>query len=292
MRHPFLITLACLCLFLMLGEHSPAFSKTQEGLMKGEEQLSPENLKLIRKLGPEAQSALASGDYDAAFTKAKTICDLAPNVYEYQFFLGNAGFAAGKMEESIQAYDAVIRLVPSSKPQLWQRGLALFYAKRFEEGVQQFEIHQTVNSQDVENAVWHLLCAAQISDVQKARKKLIPITGDTRVPMSQVYELFAGRETSPETVLQAAAKTSGRVKKEDPKYQLQNYYAHLYLGLYFEMQGNHDAADKAMKYAKQINPLPKSNFMGQVADVHLRLRALEAKQKRTPASGATERVPK
>jgi len=290
MRHPLFIGLICFCLLLIWSETSLAITLQPGGAIRGTEKVSDQDRQLIRKLGPEARSALDAGDYDLAFSKAKKITELAPEVYQYQFFLGNAGFAAGKMEESVKAYDAVIRLDPTSEPQLWQRGLALYYAKRFADGVKQFETHQTVNSQDVENAVWHLLCAARISDVEKARKKLIPITGDSRVPMSQVYEMFAGRMT-PEKVLEAAQKTSTFVKQDDSRHRLQQYYAHLYIGLYHEMLNQHELAVASLNQAKQVNPLPKSNFMGQVADVHLRLRAAEAKQKKNDANKPNAKQP-
>ena len=254
----------------VVGQDQPGSSaKTEQTKEESKEQ---ETRKLIAKLGPEASDAFSSGKYKEALAKAKQICDLKPDVVAYQFFRGNVGFAAGDMSQSIAAFDHVIRLDKSSEPQLWQRGLSLYYAKRFADGVKQFETHQTVNSQDVENAVWHLLCAARVSDVEKARKKLIPITGDTRVPMSQVYEMFAGR-MKPEAVLNAANATSERVPKDGTNHRLQKYYAHLYIGLYHEMLKKPVAAKSSLEQAAKINPLAKDNFMGNVAKVHLQLLA-------------------
>lgn len=226
----------------------------------------------IAQLGTQAMQAFSSGEYETAYQKAAKICELAPNNTRYQGLLGEISFAAGKMNECVSAYDEIIRLDPSIEPRLWQRGLALYYADRFEDGVNQFETHQTVNSQDVENAVWHLLCASRVADVDQARKKLIPISGDTRVPMSQIYEMFAGRMT-PAEVLKAAEKTSARVKAGSRQQKLQLYYAHLYTGLYYEMLKDPIAAVASLKLAEESNPLEKTNFMGQVAQVHLKLRA-------------------
>ncbi len=239
--------------------------------------VDPEKEKeLVRKLAGQATEDFSNGEYESALTAAKQLCELRPDVIRYQFLRGNIGFAAGKMDQSISAFDHVIRLDADLEPQLWQRGLALYYANRFEDGVKQFETHQTVNSQDVENAVWHLLCAARVSDLEKARKKLIPITDDTRVPMSQVYEMFAGRMT-PKEVLIAAQTTTPRVKKDSGSHRLQLYYAHLYTGLYYEMLGKSDSASASLKLAADVNPLGKQNFMGQVARVHLQL--LDSKKK-------------
>ena len=44
-----------------------------------------------------------------------------------------ADFQAGRVEESVAGFDAVARLVPDFAPQLWQRGIALYYAGRYED---------------------------------------------------------------------------------------------------------------------------------------------------------------
>ena len=78
-----------------------------------------------------------------------------------------------------------------------------YYAGEYEKGVKQFEIHQDVNSNDVENSVWHFLCVNKIKGFEAARKSLIDIKGDGRVPMAQVQKLFAGK-LEPKDVLDAA----------------------------------------------------------------------------------------
>ena len=184
---------------LILGQFA-ALPAQDEGKQTDRQQKS----ERLAELASQATQAFSQGKYEAAFQHASQLCELEPDNLRAQMLLGEISFAAGKMSESISAYDEAIRIRPIIEPQLWQRGLAFYYADRFEDGVKQFETHQTVNSHDVENAVWHLLCAARIADVDQARKKLIPITGDTRIPMSQIYEMFAGRLT-PEEVLKTAA---------------------------------------------------------------------------------------
>ena len=102
-------------------------------------------------------------------------------------------FFAANMRESVELFDQLLKLEPALKPELWQRGLALYLAGDYQAGRDQFEVHQGFNSHDVENAVWHFLCVARLDGVDKARQALIPIEGDSRVPMREVYELFAGR---------------------------------------------------------------------------------------------------
>lgn len=179
---------------------------------------------------------------------------------------GVALFFAGKAKESVEAFDQAIKLQPAIAPQLWQRGLAQYYAEDYTGGRKQFELHQTVNPNDVENAAWHFICVAKKDGAEAARKVLIPIEGDTRVPMKQVHDLFAGKG-SEEEVLKAAAK--GEKGSEALRNQL--CYAHLYLGLYEEALGNVDKAKAHM--LKAATEYKMDHYMGKVAQVHVKLRS-------------------
>ena len=70
-------------------------------------------------------------------------------------------FKVGRIKESAADFDKFADLSPDQAPKLWQRGISLYYAGRYEDGQLQFELHQTINSNDVENAVWHFLCVAR-----------------------------------------------------------------------------------------------------------------------------------
>jgi lipoprotein NlpI len=198
--------------------------------------------------------AKAVADYDAGL-KLNTN---APIAYQRR---GEAHFRLGHFKESIADFDRFIELMPGQAPQHWQRGIALYYAGRYEDGRKQFELHQTVNPRDVENAAWHFLCVARASGAEKARAALIPIDGDARVPMAQVHALFAGK-AKPEDVL-AAAKAG-----EPPPDRLDNqlFYAHLYLGLYFEAMG--DARLAREHIFKAATGFKADHYMGDVARVH------------------------
>lgn len=182
------------------------------------------------------------------------------------FQQGVDAFFAAKPKESVVAFDKLITLAPNAKPQLWQRGLSLYYAGDFRGGREQFEVHQTVNGNDVENAAWHFLCIAKGESVEAARKVFIPIEGDSRVPMRQVHELFAGKG-SVEAVLKAAEEGEGE--------NLRNHrcYAHLYLGLYFEATGDDAKAKEHM--LKAAKDFAMEHYMGRVAQVHVKLRGWE-----------------
>src|SRR5579885_1676075 len=80
-----------------------------------------------------------------------------------------ADFEAGRIAASAAGFDKVARLAPDYAPQLWQRGIALYYAGRYRDCRAQFESHRTVNPNDVENAAWHFLCVARAESPEKAR---------------------------------------------------------------------------------------------------------------------------
>ncbi len=178
--------------------------------------------------------------------------------------LGVTAFFEARIADSVAAFDEVVKAVPRAKPQLWQRGLALYYAERFQEGKEQFEVHQTANANDVENAVWHFLCVARLKGVEAAREQLIPIRGDSRVPMSEVHDLFAGKG-SVEAVLEAAS-----AGEESERRRNHLCYAHLYLGLYFEALGDKTKARKHI--LKAASNYAMDHYMGKTAVTHARVR--------------------
>ncbi len=173
-----------------------------------------------------------------------------------------------QIEKSIDDFDRAAKLEPRSAPHLWQRGISLYYVGRFKQGREQFESHKAVNPHDVENAAWHFLCVARMEDVEAARKVLIKIDTrrDTRVPMAEVYELYAGRG-SEEAVL-ASAKKDGSEQAR--------MYAHLYLGLYHEVSGDEKQARSHLQQAAAAKL--KDRYMHDVAKVH----SLRRKWKQKP----------
>lgn len=172
-------------------------------------------------------------------------------------------FFDAKPVESARGFDRLVAVAPEAEPELWQRGLALYYADRFDDGRKQFESHKAVNPNDVENPAWHFLCVARLEGVEAARGKLLPVGEDRRVPMKEILELYAGR-CEPAAVLAAAEKGEGEARRN------QLCYAHLYLGLFHEAAGD---AEKARGHiAQAAGPYRMDHYMGRVAVVHARLR--------------------
>ncbi len=261
MQHCFLFTLAAI--LLLTGCETPDVT-TESMPIITVETTPPQDLERM------ALADFRDGNYNKTVEQAQEIIKQNPKSLEALMLMGDASFMMGNMPQSIDSFDRAIELEPRLKPQLWQRGLALYYADRFKDGQEQFESHQSYNSQDVENAVWHLLCASQVSGLEKAREQFIPITQDKRVPMNEIHQLFGG-VGNVEAVFAAAETTPalGRNKA------VQMYYAHLYAGLYYDMIGNRQKSIAEMKEAAKINPLRKDLLMGRVADVHLILRQTE-----------------
>ena len=169
-------------------------------------------------------------------------------------------FENGRITESVAGFDQLVKVLPAFAPQLWQRGIALYYAGRYADCRAQFESHRTVNPNDVENAVWHYLCVARAESPAKARAALLPVGPDSRVPMRQVYELFRG-ELKPEQVLAAAGSQASA-----------QFFAQLYLGLYYEAQGDARRALEHMTAAAADRFAAAGGYMHTVARIHLQQR--------------------
>jgi len=167
-------------------------------------------------------------------------------------------FERGRVVESAAGFDVLVKLAPNSAPQLWQRGIALYYAGRYKDCREQFESHRKVNPNDVENAVWHFLCVARQESPDKAKAALLPVGPDSRVPMREVYEMFRGTRR-PEEVLAAAGQGS-----------LAQFYARLYVGLYYEALGNARLAREHIT-AAAADQFAVGGYMHTVAKVHLRI---------------------
>jgi lipoprotein NlpI len=194
---------------------------------------------------------------------AKAI-ELAPKAAEAYQLRGMAHFKNAQVKESVADFDRYLELKPDEKPGHWMRGISLYYARQYDEGRKQFDAYQSKDTNDVENGVWHFLCAAKLDGVEKARKAMLKIGKDGRVPMMEVYDLYKGK-LKPEDVL--AAAEAGKVP--DVQRQQQRFYAHLYLGLYYDVLGDAKKAEEHLQLAAEKYPI--GHYMHDVARVHLQL---------------------
>jgi lipoprotein NlpI len=177
---------------------------------------------------------------------------------------GDAYLKGGKFTEAIADFDKFLELRPKFAPDHWRRGIALYYAGKFDDGRKQFDLHRTVNPEDVENSAWHYLCNARANTPKKAREDLIPVSKDTRVPMKQVLELFAGK-IKPQDVLDAAENAM----LKDEALKEARFYANQYVALYYESEGD---AKKALEHiTAAVEKYKIGHYMWDVGAAHLKL---------------------
>lgn len=195
----------------------------------------------------------------AHLTKAIELDPSAALAYDRR---GDAYLKMGKFKEAVADFDKFLELRPKYAPDHWRRGIALYYAGRFADGTKQFDLHRTVNPEDVENSAWHYLCNSRATSPKKAREDLIPVSKDARVPMKEVLQLFAGK-IKPADVFAAveATKLAGEPLKEA------RFYAHLYVALYFESEGDEKKALEHLTTA--VNEYKIGHYMWDVGNAHL-----------------------
>jgi lipoprotein NlpI len=270
-----LVALAALSFVAMAGEpaDSPAVALRREAAAAAREGNSAEAIRLAGEAieaaphegegyALRAQLFATAGKHAQAIADYDQLLKLDPKRAEAFERRGSQHFMLGHVDQSILDFDRHIELAPQQEPWHWKRGISYYYAGRYDEGRRQFEGYQTVDDNDVENAVWRYLCMAQRDGVPAARQDLLQIKRDPRVPMMTVYALYAGK-AMPEDVL--AAARAGSPTPQELNARL--FYAHLYLGLYYEV--GHDAA-RAKKHISAAGEHKIGHYMWNVADVHAR----------------------
>jgi lipoprotein NlpI len=169
-----------------------------------------------------------------------------------------ADLQIGRTGPAASGFDRVVRLAPDLAPELWQRGIALYYEGRYADCRKQFELHRTVNPNDVENAAWHFLCVAKGEGIDKARRDVLPVGADVRRPMLEIYDMLLGR-LDPGAVMAATGAGDGA-----------QFYAHFYIGVYFDAVGRPQEALTHVLAATDERYARAGGFMHDIAKIHLR----------------------
>jgi lipoprotein NlpI len=169
-------------------------------------------------------------------------------------------FKLGQVDASLADFDRCLELHPELRRSHWQRGISCYYAGKYDEGIRQFEGYQEHDANDVENAVWRFMCMVKRDGLPKARKEILKIGDDRRVPMRQIYDLYSGSKT-PEDVMAAAQTASSPEAKNQ-----QLFYAHLYLGIWFDLTGERTKALEHLNKAADEHRI--GHYMWDVARVH------------------------
>jgi lipoprotein NlpI len=221
---------------------------------------------LLRGLAHAAlrRHAEAVADFDRAIA-------LDPKTAEAYDQRGSEQFKLGHVAESLEDFDRFLRLRPEARAAHWKRGISCYYAGRFDEGRKQFEAGREVYRDDVENAAWHFLCVARRSGLDEARASLLKIGHDRRVPLTEVYALYAGKAKPGEVLAAARAGEPGAAELNE-----RLFYAHLYLGLYADVTGDPKQALEHLTRAVEDHKI--DHYMWDVARLHRdRLREKGAK---------------
>jgi lipoprotein NlpI len=230
----------------------------------------------VEELVMQAVKASDQRDYSRAVERATRAVELSPEHASAYMARARALFCSAKIAESISDFDKYVELAPAAEPRQWERGIAYYYAGKFKQGATQFEHYQTFDGHDVENSVWRFLCMAPDVGVERARAVMLPIENDRRIPMMQVFELYRGK-LKPDDVLLAA-------KAGDPDPAVlagRLFYAHLYLGLWFDAHGKQTEANRYIQLAAdeslKLNPYINT-YMWEVARIHQKLLRGELKR--------------
>jgi lipoprotein NlpI len=209
-----------------------------------------------------AEKALEEGKPDRAIRELDEVIKQKPNNGQLHVIRGSVYFRSNRITESIADFDKCVELEPQSKPFLWQRGIALYYAGKFQEGLDQFAIHREVNPNDVENAFWHFLCNVRLNGVEASQKDVLLAGFDNRPPLMQVQQLIQGKIPIEEVI----AATEKNMESNSQRDKLTRFYGYLYIGLYYDAIKQ---PDQAKKYLQLSVDQGLSNYMADVAKVHL-----------------------
>jgi lipoprotein NlpI len=256
---------------LAAGDPDAALRLADQAVQAANDDLSALVLRSkIRTVRQEYAEALA--DLEHAVRIAPEQCAL----YDLR---GDARFRTNDFPGALADFDEYLRRRPQAGPAHWRRGITCYYAGKFAEGRDQFAAYQTVDDADVENAVWHYLCNAQVVGREQARAEIPKVRPDRRVPLMTVLDLFHGRATA-EDVDRACEGVDLTPEEKASR----RFFANLYVGLYLASAGQQEAAlarltaaaDPALADPKQGG----GGYMWEVARVHAaELRKVQRKAK-------------
>lgn len=230
------------------------------------------------RLWQDAQQAARRGEHREAIAACNRLLAADPDFSAAYYLRGREQFRAGDADASLRDFDRYLEHAPSRAASLWERGISCFYAGQYEEGAKQFTAYQGYDSTDVENAVWHFLCQHRAAGLDTARRSLLPIKQDGRIPLMTIYDLYRG-VADEQDVLKAAGQPAANAASQRSQW----FYAHLYLGIYADICGQPDKAKQHLEQA--VNRYAIGHYMDDVAQFHLnRIRQQAADTGKEPTS--------
>jgi len=179
---------------------------------------------------------------------------------------GMKKFAGYDVRGAIEDFDDAIASDERFSAYMWQRGLALYYVGAYEEAAKQFRLDVAQNPNDTEESVWCFASEAMdpTKGVAYARANMLKTGRDARPVMSSVFALFADGSEEAEMRLRDA----GRANASD------EFYSALYLGLFYEINGDQQSAQREIQRANRTAYARLSgDYMTDVSRVHAKTRS-------------------
>jgi lipoprotein NlpI len=228
-------------------------------ILPAQEQEKPIDKTSQSSLRAQALVALKNGDYDTAVHAADAMLREYPKDAAALRRAADIFLRAGKPIDSVRLFDKYLKMNPGAEPELWQRGIGLYFIGEYGKAAEQFVLHREANPHDVENAAWHFLCVAKGESFDIAKKGLLPAPGDSRVPMKEIYDMLrtGDEEAITKAIEQLPENTEGREEAA--------FNGDLYRGLYADAKGD---TKKAKEYLDRAANRAPSHYMGDVAKVY------------------------
>lgn len=157
---------------------------------------------------------------------------------------GDAYFKRGKFAEALADYEKMVELDASMDKSHWRRGIAAWYAGRYEAAARQFEIYHTFDDVDRENGIWRYFSQYKAYGREKAQAGLLQYAKDDREPFPAVYKLFEGKLAAEQVLASVESAKIGDDEKE-----MRRFYANLYVGLNASLEGQKELALKYLRAA-------------------------------------------
>lgn len=194
-------------------------------------------------LSDAERAKLRQAQEEAAARATKQI-EADPKATDAYSRRGDARFFLADFKGAVADYEKMVELDGRLAASHWRRGIAYFYAGRYEDAAKQFEAYHSHDDVDRENGIWRYLSQRKAHGREKAREGLLKYKKDDREPFPSVYELFAGK-TTPDAILEKIRSAA----LDDGEREKRYFYAHLYIGLDFAVEGRSEEAREHLRKA-------------------------------------------